>query len=175
MAEPHLTRQAALDDFARARDELLGAYVDVPDAALHYLPEGDDYALGGLIVHIANAMEHYVNVLAQMRAEGFGPMQAAEGSGETAEMLAALKHGYAGAERDRHWSRLNQTHEALVREMQAVSESDFSRAAPVTFSGSTEPFPTSPAMIMGWMIDHYRDHVGQVHEMLEGWEKSTRG
>jgi hypothetical protein len=24
-------------------------------------------------------------------------------------------------------------------------------------------------MIMGWMIDHYRDHVGQVRDMLAEW------
>jgi hypothetical protein len=28
---------------------------------------------------------------------------------------------------------------------------------------------TSPAMIMGWMIDHYRDHVGQAGDMLAAW------
>src|SRR5215212_4016507 len=107
MADAPETRDEALRAFERARAEFKQAYRDVPDAALNYLPEGDDYALGGLIVHVANAMENYVKVIGQMRSRGFNQLRAAEGSGETPEMLKALKHGYDGPERARHWARLD--------------------------------------------------------------------
>ncbi|HEX3245236.1 MAG TPA: DinB family protein [Chloroflexota bacterium] len=169
MADVPETRDQAFRAFERARAEFKQAYRDVPDAALHYLPEGDDYALGGLIVHVANAMENYVKVIGAMKAEGFRQLKAAEGSGETPEMLEALKHGFDGPERSRHWARLDRVHAALVDQVNALAEQDFSRTAPIIFGHATEPLPTSAAMIMGWMIDHYRDHVGQVRDMLAEW------
>jgi hypothetical protein len=174
MADAPATRPEALRTFEQARSDFKQAYADVPDAALHYLPEGDDYALGGLIVHVANAMENYVKLLGRMRSEGFRQTRSAEGSGETPEMLEALKHGFDGPERARHWSRLDGVHAALVNEVNALGENDFQRPAPVLFGTATEPMQTTAAMIMGWMIDHYRDHVGQVRDMLGEWQSDEQ-
>ena len=170
MADAPTTRDEALTAIERARAAFKQAYKDVPDAALRYLPEGDDYSLGGLIVHVANAMENYVKVLDRMKAESFRQMKAAEGSGETPEMLEALKHGFDGPERARHWARLDSVHSALVNGVNALGDQDFTRTAPILFGAASEPMDTNAAMIMGWMIDHYRDHVGQVRDMLADWQ-----
>ena len=47
-----MERDAALSDFAAARQEWEEAFARVPDEALRYLKPGDDYSLGGLQVHI---------------------------------------------------------------------------------------------------------------------------
>jgi hypothetical protein len=170
MADAPANPTDALRWFEQARAEFKQAYADVPDAALRYLPEGDDYALGGLIVHIANTLENYVKLIGRMRSGRFEETRSAEGSGETPEMLEALKHGFDGPERARQWSRMDSAHDALVSEVTALGEADFQRTAPVIFGAATEATPTNVAAIMGWMIDHYRDHVGQARDMLAQWQ-----
>lgn len=165
-------RDAALREFAAARDEFERAYAPVPDAALKYLPEGDDYALGGLIVHVTNAMQHYVDVLRQIKAAHFGQIRAAEGSGETPEMLHRLKYGFEGSELTAMIDRMRVVHDDLDREIRGLSEGDYPRKAPVLFGTSAEPFPTGAEEILGWMTPHYRDHVDQVAKMLSEWQKS---
>ena len=42
-------RAAVVAAFDQARDAFLAAFAEVPDAALSYLPEGDEFALGGAL------------------------------------------------------------------------------------------------------------------------------
>ncbi|MFN0070763.1 MAG: DinB family protein [Chloroflexota bacterium] len=173
MADAPTNRDDSLSALEQARAAFVQAYEDVPDAALRYLPEGDDYALGGLIVHVANAMEQYAQVIQHMKAADFGQLKAAEGSGETPEMLEALRLGFHGPERARHWARLDNVHEALVTEVQSLHQEDFLRTAPIIFGAATEATPTTASMIMGWMIDHYHDHIGQVRDMRAAWKSTS--
>src|SRR5258708_8711166 len=58
-----MEREAALADFDTARKEWEDAFARVPDGALAYLKPGDDYALGGLQVHVNWVLLHYRRVL----------------------------------------------------------------------------------------------------------------
>lgn len=164
-------REAALKEFATARDEFEVAYQPVPNAALRYLPEGDDYALGGLIIHVTNAMQHYVDVLRQIKAASFGEIRAAEGSGETPEMLEKLKHGFEGSELSAMIERMRAVHNDLDSEIRGLSDEDYPKKAPVLFGSAAEPYPTGAEEILGWMTPHYRDHVDQVGKMLGEWNE----
>ena len=61
-------QEAALADFDRARTEFEEAVRRAPDAALRYRASGDDYALGGLVVHVMQVLDHYARVLAAIHA-----------------------------------------------------------------------------------------------------------
>ena len=66
-----MEREAALADFEAARKEWEEAFSRVPDDALTYLKPGDDYALGGLQVHVNWVLVHYRRVLEGIVACGF--------------------------------------------------------------------------------------------------------
>ena len=66
-----VVKDEALIDFAAAREEWETAFAQVPDAALEYLKPGDDYALGGLQVHVNWVLVHYRRVLDGLIDRGF--------------------------------------------------------------------------------------------------------
>ena len=56
-------RDAVLSAFDEARAEFEAALRRAPDAALRYKPDGEDYALGGLVVHVSDVLRRYARVL----------------------------------------------------------------------------------------------------------------
>src|SRR3989441_12475459 len=92
-------REAALSDFDAARAEWEAAFAQVPDAALAYLKPGDDYALGGLQVHVNWVLVHYGRVLDAIRADPHQTLQPLDKPGESEDANRRAKAGLAAAER----------------------------------------------------------------------------
>jgi len=63
---------ARLAEFDAARLEFEEAVRAAPDAALRFKPEGEDYALGGLVVHVAQVLRRYATVVDTIRAADWG-------------------------------------------------------------------------------------------------------
>ena len=47
--------------------------------------------------------------------------------------------------------------------------------APVYYPGSTEAYPTSGYDIIGWLTDHYKEHIRPGGRMLKGWQPGQPG
>src|ERR1700693_5975724 len=77
-----MDRDAALADFNAARKEWESAFAHVPDGARAYLKPGDDYALGGLQVHVNWVLTHYHRVLDGIVAGGFRQLGPQDSPGE---------------------------------------------------------------------------------------------
>jgi hypothetical protein len=58
--------------------------------------------------------------------------------------------------------------------VRAAGPDVFRRRAPVTYSGSSEPYPTSCADVIGWVQDHYTEHTQQIAELVSAWAVATR-
>ena len=58
-----MVKDKALNDFEAARRAWDAAFAQAPDEALTYLKPGDDYALGGLQVHVNWVLVHYRRIL----------------------------------------------------------------------------------------------------------------
>src|SRR5689334_13021077 len=58
-----IERETHLADFDHARDDFEQAFAQVPDEALDYKPEGDDYSIRDLVTHVANSMIMYNTLL----------------------------------------------------------------------------------------------------------------
>src|ERR1700694_4891618 len=86
-------RNAALANFELARSEWETAFRSVPDSALAYLKPGDDYALGGLQIHVNWVLVHYGRVLDALRAD---PHQTLEPLDKPDESEDANRRGRAG-------------------------------------------------------------------------------
>jgi hypothetical protein len=165
-----LDRDALLTDLDRARMEFEEALRRAPDAALRFKPSGEDYALGGLVVHVADVMQRYTRLLEVLRHPPAEPFTAPESptSPSDAELI---REGFGAGMRVSVLDHMRATHDALV---QAVPESGFDSRKAVLFGASTEPYPTAPADVIGWVLDHYREHTRQIGELVTTWADTTR-
>ena len=156
-----MDRQAALADFEEARLEWEGAFARVPDAALTYLKPGDDYALGGLLVHVNWVLERYLRVL----------------DGEVVLHDPALSReahdGLTTARRASSLAEMSRLHDAVRLAVLGLSDSQWRRVTPVVYGPGQEPYPTTPEDVIGWLRDHYREHVEQCADLIHEWSASN--
>ncbi len=161
-----MEREAALADFDAAREEWESAFAKVPDGALAYLKPGDDYALGGLQLHVNWVLIHYRRVLDGIVAGGFaqfGP-QDAPGDGEAAGQRA--KVGLEAGKRAKALEEMGRLHTAIATACTVMPQTDWARKAPVVYGEGQDPYPTSPEDIIEWLRDHYREHVQQSADLV---------
>ena len=161
-----MERNAALADFEAARKEWASAFAKVPDDALTYLKPGDDYALGGLQVHVNWVLIHYRRVLDGIIAGRFAPLGPQDPAGEIAPVLAKAKAGLNAGERARSLDEMGRLHAAIVAAVTRLPETDWSRKAAVVYREGQDPYPTSPEDVVGWLRDHYREHVQQSADLI---------
>ena len=168
-----MNREAALADFEAARSEWEVAFAKVPDDALGYLKPGDDYALGGLLVHVSWVLTHYRRVLDGIIAARFGQLgpQDAPGDGEAAAKQA--KVGLAAGRRAKKLAEMHRLHVEVVTAITSLPEGAWSRKASVIYGEGQDPYPTSPEDIIGWLREHYREHVQQSADLVADW-RATR-
>ncbi len=166
-------RDAALADFDRSREEFEEAVRRAPDAALRHRAAGEDYALGGLVVHVTQVVDHYTDVLNAIHTADW-QSPTAPPSQTTDDDAALIRDGFGGDSRSDVLARLRDAHSALVNAVRAEPSDWFSRQAPVTYPGSSEPYPTSPADVVGWVRDHYTEHTQQIADLVSDWATATR-
>lgn len=164
-------RSAALKEFEDSRAAFVDAYAGVPDEALAFLKPGDDYALGGLVVHAIAVLLHYHLVLTSVLDSGFGEVRPKDPPGFWELQAVGARAGLQPEERSSMFAELDRCHEAFVAAVSSLSEDEWDRKAPVWF-GDDEPLPTSPSDIWGWLNDHYAEHIPQVGQLHEDWEAS---
>jgi hypothetical protein len=165
-------RDEALTDFEASRKEWEAALAQVPDEALAYLKPGDDYALGGLQVHVNGVLLHYRRILDGMIAGGFGALAPLDPPGESDEVNKRAKAGLTGDGRRAALAEMAASHKAVLDAVKKLPEESWSRKAPVVYGARQDPFPTSPEDIIGWLSDHYREHVQQCPELVASWRES---
>jgi hypothetical protein len=172
-------RAAALAAFDRARDAFLVAFAAAPDAALPYVPVGEEYALGVLPMHLEDPMRHYMTVFDYILAADFGPVDLAptpEAAPVPPERHAAIVATRpTGADRARLLDDLAARHAWVRERVSALDEATFARQAPVIYTADGAPYPTSCRDIMGWLADHYDEHTAQVGELLARWRAEGNG
>jgi len=168
-----MDREAALADFAAARSEWESAFASVPDDALGYLKPGDDYALGGLLIHVLWVLTHYRRVLDGIIAARFGPLGPQDAPGEAEAAGQQAKLGLAAGRRAKTLAEMARLHAAVVTAVTRLTEGDWWRKAAVIYREGQDPYPTSPEDIIGWLREHYREHVEQSGDLVAEW-RATR-
>jgi hypothetical protein len=166
-------RATVLADFDRARVDFEDALRRAPDAALRFKPEGEDYTVGGLVVHVTDVLRRYARVVETLRQTNFGAFKAPEHD-TPAEDAALIHAGFDGAARGPVVEQMRSAHAELVDSATQVPESDFTREAAVTYGNAPEPYPTSINHVIGWVLDHYKEHTQQVDDLISVWAEATR-
>jgi hypothetical protein len=167
-------RQEALAAFDHAYAAFLAAFKEVPDEALSFLPEGDEYTLGVLLLHLQDPLRNYMALLDQMLQTNFAQIDQskdAEYAAAQARRHAELVRQRPGpAERPAMLAELYAIHQQARARLAALDDNTFERPAPVIYAAGTAPYPTSARDIAGWLIDHYREHTTQTQAMLAQWQ-----
>ena len=166
-------REASLNDFDTQRVRFENAIRSAPDAALRFKPAGEDYTLGGLVVHVAQVLRKYTAVLEAMQAADWAPVDEPRQAASDGE-ADLIRDGFDGSARLVMLDDMRGAHTRLVEAVRATPEARFTTPAAVTFAGSQEPYPTSPADVLGWVLDHYTEHTQQVADLLGAWSDATR-
>jgi hypothetical protein len=167
-------KEAALADFEKARVEWEAALGQVPDEALAYLKPGDDYALGGLQVHVNWVLLHYSRVLDGLIAGGFAPLDPLDTWEEYNDFNMRAKAGLTAIGRREALAEMAALHGSVLEAIKRLPARSWSRKAPVVYRPGQEPYPTSPEDLIGWLREHYREHVMQCPELVTSWRESTR-
>jgi hypothetical protein len=167
-------RKAALADFEVARTAWEAALAKVPDEALGYLKPGDDYALGGLQIHVNWVLRHYSRVLDALIANDFAPTAAADPPGEWEAFNKKAKVGLTASGRIEAVAEMSRLHHSVVKAAQELEMTDWWRKAPVVYGEGKDPYPTSTEDLIGWLRDHYREHVDQSAELITSWRQTTK-
>lgn len=155
-----IDQQIALANFDHARDDFETAFQAVPDEALGYKPEGDDYTLADLLPHVTGSITRYINLLDKIKEAHFDEVRPDPQAPPTTLTGRSI-------DRQNVLLEMEAAHDTLASKLRDMLGDDFTRQAPVYFPGSTEPYPTGAADITGWLTDHYNEHTLQVAQMLE--------
>jgi hypothetical protein len=168
-------RDGALAAFAEARTGFEDAYRPIPDDALRYVPQGEDYTLGGLVAHVTDVIAHYTHVLGEMVGAEYREVRVVDPDGGRARMDALIRDGYSGAERAQVFAEMGAAHDAFAARVRTLPGAAYTRSAPVLYGAdAVEPYETRPADIVGWLIDHYREHITQATALLATWRSQGR-
>lgn len=167
MSDPReAQRETDLHELFVARGEFAAAFAAVPDSALAYREASDDYSLSGIVVHVTATVDHYRRVLEGLIDTSFKAFTLqAQDPGVEAAHAARAKTGFPAGERDEAFAVLESVHDDFATAALSLVALDYVRAVPVRYKADQAPHDTSPADIVGWLTDHYREHVPHIAKL----------
>ncbi len=142
-AESGTGRDAALATFDQAYHDFLAVFAQAPNKAMPYVPEGDEYALGGLLLHLQHPLRDYTDLLRRMLRADFAQVDLCADVARTATQ--ELRHEKlvtwrpTGADRPGLLAGLESAHQEAREQLAALDEATFNRSAPVIYSAGTDP------------------------------------
>ena len=167
-----MDRETALAEFDTARDAFLAALQEAPDESLSYLREGDIYAIGGLAVHCTWVLKHYRRVLDQLGQPADGEFRTNDPPGEVEEANQRALAGLAPGERSAELDELGALHESVKSAALELRAGTWEEKIPIFYGDAVDAYPTSPDDVIGWLRDHYQEHVPHTGELLAEWRAS---
>jgi hypothetical protein len=164
-----MERDAALAAFEQSRDRFLAAMDVAPDACLTYLRPGDIYSIGGLAVHCNWVLRHYARVLEKLAVADPAQFATDDPAEEKEEADRRALAGLGKGEREAEFRLLGRLHGDVIRSAMAVPAGAWEKKTPIRYGDAADAYPTSPDDIIGWLRDHYEEHVPQAGELIAEW------
>jgi hypothetical protein len=127
-----------------------------------------------LPLHLQDSLQNYTELLKQMLATQFAQIDLS--SDAEREERQAHRHQFlieqrpTAAHRPALLQELASSHQAASSRFSAVDEATFERRAEVIYAAGTAPYPTSARDMLGWLTDHYHEHIAQTQQMLAQWK-----
>lgn len=164
-------KERAVTDLRASRVAIDDAFAPMPDAALAWLKPGDDYALGGIVIHLIQSLDGYIATLEALHAAGYRDTEGpAEDEAVVEAGLAHARRGLTPDERRPTFAEMTQRQEELGRLSQRANDEEFSRLVGVSYPGDEVPYPTSVALVLQWMTEHFNEHVPHARQLFTEWQ-----
>lgn len=161
----------ALAKLDAAYASIVSVFETMPDAALAWLKPGDDYAIGGILIHLIQSLDGYIATLAAIEAAGY---RDTNGPGEDEKAVdAGLRHARRGLlpeERAPIFQQLREKQARLREQANRASEAQFGALVGVRYPDDEAPYPTSVALVVQWMTEHYAEHVPHAEQLFGLWQ-----
>lgn len=167
-----MDRESRLAEFDAQRDRLLKAFRSAPAEAMSFRKEGDDYALGGLAVHVNFILDRYRRVLDRLVATSFGSFQAEDPPEEVAEMEARSRAGLQPDQVAAELDAMETRHRELAGAVRSLPAADWRRQGHVVYEEGGKAYATGADDLLSWLSEHYGEHVEQVGELVREWRLS---
>ena len=170
MSDPReAQRETDLHDLFVARGEFAAAFSAVPDTALQNTSGDGEYAMSGIVVHLTATIDHYRRVVEGLIDREFKPFAVPpEDPGVEAAHAERARTGFAAGERDEAFALLEAAHDDFAEAVLTVQPQDYGRKVAITYKAGDAAHDTSPADIVGWLADHYREHTATVRKTSGG-------
>jgi len=166
-------KEQALADLRASREAIDATFAAMPDAALEWLKPGDDYAIGGIAIHLIQSLDGYIATLDALHRAGY---RDTEGPSEDESVvdagLARARRGVVGSERRATFAEMATKEQRLGALAARATDEEFARVVGVTYPGDDVPYPTSVALVLQWMTEHFNEHVPHVRELFAEWQKA---
>jgi len=86
-----------------------------------------------------------------------------------------VHNGFAGSEKTRVFDEMRAAHQDVEQRVRAMPAADYGQKRAVLYGAdATDPYPTNGGDVLGWLIDHYQEHIDQVAELLGKWRNERR-
>jgi hypothetical protein len=165
------TKDAAIAALRDSRKAIDDAFAPMPDGALAYLRPGDDYAIGGIVIHLIGSLDGYIATLEALGKAGYRDTEGpAEDESVVEAQLAHARLGLAPAERKATFAEMAAKQEQLGRLAAKANDDEFPRLVGVSYPGDEVPYPTSVALVLQWMTEHFLEHVPHAQELFAEWQ-----
>ena len=152
---------------------IVAAFDPMPDGALAWLRPGDDYAIGGIVIHLIGSLDGYIGTLAALEAAGYrdtaGP---GEDDAIVDAQLAHARRGLAPSERTTIFAEMKSKHASLSDLARRASDAQFDALVGIIYPGDEAPYPTSVALVVQWMTEHYSEHAPHARALFAEWQKA---
>lgn len=159
-------------EFKKSREEFEKIFKTIPKEALAFLAKGDDYTLGGLLVHVVDVLKYYGNVLEKVLKN---PKDIIRVKHETLESDNKLIHqGITEEDKRRFLEACRELHDRVATRLEKLSDDAFGAKVKVVYENSEEPYETSPSDLLTWLNDHYQEHIRQIPKILEKWKDKKK-
>ena len=167
------TEAPELAAFDQARDGFVAGLAAVPDGALGHLQQGDDYTLGGLVAHVNAVLERYLGLLDAMLGNGFRDMTAPDDAARFAAANARAARVPSRSDLDADLAEMERLHGDVHARIDRLAPDDLRRAPAIRYGEGSDPYPTSPLDVLGWLTGHYEEHITHVTELLDAWRSAN--
>jgi len=168
-----MDRESSLAEFDAQRDRLLKAFQSAPPESMAFRKEGDDYALGGLAVHVNFILDRYRRVFDRLVATSFGAFRAEDPPDEVADMQARTRAGLQPGEVAVELEAMETRHRELAAAVRSLPSTDWARKAQVVYDDGGKAYATGAEDLLKWLSEHYDEHVDQVGELVREWRVSS--
>lgn len=176
-------RERGLEELWTAHAVFGAACERVPDEALGFRPDADEYSLGGMPIHVGHVLAGYIALLRDLSAvlaqpepadaTAEGPLEAPVVEMDPADTVT-LHDGPPPVARRALQAQLEDGLRSTARIVLELPPGRFDRKVPVVYAPDPEPLPTSPGDVVGWLRDHAEAHARQVDELIEAWRAGSR-